>query len=414
MDFIAEYVKYHDYYEIPRNYVYWSALGLLGATMHRRVCFLHGDIEVHGNLYIIMVGPQGNGKTTPCDFASRAFRAACPNLEIGASTQSAEDIVTTMSKPDFARKFDNAEGEPIEVRPYAFFINEFKDFIAYAPTRMLNFLTNIYDRKSFKASTVKRGLEDIINPSLNILACENPEQLTALMKNSVMSGGASRRFIIVNETAYEEPRAIIRIPQTICKPWEGILLQRLKDMQKVVGNFQWTPEAEKFYVPWYEKKQRSLPNIPNPMMRGFESTCHIQLFKICMLLDSVSDKPMLVFTPDLFQHGLYFLDALRVNMPKLSMAAGRNEMAVSYGKAIEILEANDGMFPDKLLRRQLESELSPSEIFSALRHMEDTDQVYKIQVKIKNADGVAVEKWMMILPARYAKGVKDGEFKEVK
>ncbi len=413
MDFMSDYLRYHSAYEIPINYVRWSAFGLLGAVVNRKVHFLHGDIDIPPYLYILMVGPQGNSKSTPCSFARKMFEIVCPDLEIGADTQSAEDICIVMSKDGFARSYTNENGEPTLVSPYAFFIEEFKDFIAYSPVRMLNFLGNIYSKNPFRSSTVKRGLENIINPSLNVLACENPDQLSKFMKNDVFTGGLSRRFIIVYETDYAEPKPFIDIPDDSeeRKAWHRVK-QRLIDVRKVTGLYKWADSGRKFYAPWYIEKQRSLATMSNKLMAGYVSTKHVQLFKICMLLDVVSDKPMFLFTDELLQHGLAFLDVIETNMPRLSLAAGRNEMVSSYHLAVETLRSNGGAMSEKELKKVLEMDLPPYEIFQALRYLEETDRIVKKQMAFPNSEGKPIPRTMILTPERWAKGVKDGQFKE--
>lgn len=420
MDFIADYVKYHSAYEIPRHYVYFTALGLISAVKHRQLYFLHGDIEIHTNLYILNVGPQGNCKTTPLDFAKGMFQKVCPEMKIGASTQTAEDIVTIMSKDDFARSFHNELDEPVEVRALVIFVNEFKNWIAYAPTRMLNFVGDIYDRKFFDSSTIKRGAENIINPCLTIIGCENPEQLMGFMKSAIFTGGLSRRFIMVYETDYADPIPFIEIAPDSeeRKAWQRVE-QRLIECRKVVGQFKWAESGKKFYAPWYLQKQKLLKETTNSIMRGYYSTKHIQLFKICMLLDCVSDKPMLQFTDELLELGLSFLNSIEKNMPKLSMASGRSEVMEGQLKLLDILKNNvfegvKGWIPDKQLQRTVEGDFkNPGELFSVLRHLEASGQVIKREVKIKNAEGVLVPRIMIIENNLHEKLIADGALKKL-
>lgn len=411
MDFLDDYWKYISCYEIPRSYSFWTAFGLLGAVVNRKVYFMIGDTEVHSNLYILLVGPQGNHKSFANDIASDLFIETCPDLEVGASTQSAEDIVATMAKPEFARSFTNHRGEVVEVRPYAFFINEFKDFIAYNPTRMLNFLTNIYDRKYFRASTIKRGLEPILNPCLNIVACENPEQLSDFMKSKIMTGGLSRRFIIVYETGYGEPKS-----KVVITPEARAAFLRVKDriaaIRSVTGEFTETPSWRKFYDPWYIERHKTLPLIASPIMRGYVATKHVQLMKICTLIDACSDKPMLNFTGELFELGLAHLDAIEGNMPKLSMTAGRNEAMGAQLKVLETLKENDGWLPEKHLKRLVESDFKTIwELDNTLRHLQDTDQIVRGPYLVPNENGDKIQRMMILLPTKYKDLVNNGALK---
>lgn len=407
-DFISDYVEYHNHYEIPRRYVFWCALGLLGATINRKVIFWHGDIPIMGQLYIMLVGPQGNGKTTPNDFARGFFEEACPEFAVGASTQSAEDIVKTMSDTNFPTVPWNYNGETLAIRPYAFFVNEFKNFVAYNPARMLTFLGDIYDRfERFKSSTLKRGVEDVVYPSVNVLACENPDWLIRNLKGDVVSGGFSRRIIYVYETARPDPIAFIDRNNPVMRAAKDRIITRLKQIKTVSGIYQWAPSGKKFYEPWYEEKQRNLINVPNALMQGYLGTKHIQLFKVAMLLDAASDKPMFVFTDELLQHALTFLDAIEDNMPKLSLAAGRNELAISQQRILEELRLKGGCVNEKEIKRFVESDLNWRETMEVLRHLEDTSQI--IRKTFEGKPGT-----YLILPETYEAMIQKGIIKVIK
>lgn len=373
-----------------------------------------GDIEVHANDYILLVGPQGNKKTTPCDKAKDLFKEVCPDLLIGSSTQSAEDIVKIMSDEKSIRTFTNEKGNPEMVVSFNLFINEFKNFIAYAPLRMINFLGDIYDRKFFDSSTIKRGGEIIINPAVNLLGCENPDQLAKFMKNDIMTGGFSRRIVIVYEMDYEAPKAIPVIPASAYAALARVK-QRLIDSRKLSGRYEFSLSGKKMFVDWYNAKHKTLSTITNPLMKGYTSTEETHLLKICMALDSVSDKPMLLFTPELLEIGISLLTSIRRNMPKIAQSAGRNELYTSQLKVLEVVERAGGMIPEKMLKVAIQSEMNPQEIYFVFKQMtEETDQLIKRKMKMKkqNSEEYDVERVWVFLPNKYQQGVKEGWLKE--
>lgn len=352
----------------------------------------------------MLVGPQGNGKTTSCDFAKKFFTEAYPELPLGASTQSAEDIVKTMCSEDFARAFKTPSGEITLVSPYAFFMNEFKNFVAYSPSRMLAFLTDIYDRDKFDSSTIKRGSEIIQNPCLTILACENPDWLIRNLRADVVSGGFSRRVIYVYEIDRAEPKPIISVTPSAIAAKDRVL-QRLRDIKDLWGQFQWHESGKKFYIPWYTHKQHNIPD--NPLMGGYIGTKHIQLFKVAMLLDFVSDKPMLLLTDDILQRALVFLDALEENMPKLSLSAGRNELAVSMQKILEVIKEAGGYLSERDVKKCIETELTWQETAGVLRHLEETEQLVRKELTI---DGRMTQ--ALFIPSRYKAMCESGEIRK--
>lgn len=413
MDFLADYELYHKPYCIHRNYVVFSAFGLLSAVMHRKLIYMHGDLETAPMIYTLFIGPQGNGKSTPLDFAKRMFIKVCPDLEIGASTQTAPDIIKVMSDEKFARVFTNWRGDATEVRPYTFFIQEFKDFIAYNPTGMLNFLGNIYGENPYKSSLIKRGVEFILNPAVTIIAAENTEQLVKFMKTDIFSGGLSRRFIIVNEPAYTKrdsfPNEAALAEGTAA--WDRVR-QRLVDIRKLTGEYKWDPTAKRLYDKWYQDVQKDLEKETNSLMKGYLSTANVQLWKLMMLAGVVQDEPKFIFTPDLLELCSAYLDTILKNMRLIHLASSRNETMDGQRKIIDLLTANDGKLPEKQLRRIVEGEFkNTSELLSVLKNLEDTDRVVKKQLMERNGEGTPVARWFIITTARYNKGVKSGEFK---
>ena len=374
---------------------------------------MHGDLETAPMIYTLFIGPQGNGKSTPLGFAKRMFMKVCPDLEIGASTQTSADIVKIMSDEKFARVFTNWRGDSVEVRPYAFFIEEFKDFIAYNPIHMLNFLGNIYSENPYKSSLIKRGVEFILNPAVTIIAAENTEQLVKFMKTDVFSGGMSRRFIIVNEPGY--PKRTSFLDEDSKKigdlAWERVK-QRLIDIRKLTGEYKWDPPARRLYDKWNQDIQRDLERETNSLMKGYLSTAHVQLWKLMMLAEVVSDNPMFLYKCDILDLCAAHLDVIVKNMKLIHLSSSRNETMDGQRKLMDLLDSNDGKMPEKQLRKVIEGEFrNPMELLSVIKNLEDTDRVVKKQLKEKNGEGVDVVRWFVITKARWDKGVKSGEFK---
>ena len=379
MRFLEDYWTYHSCYEIPRNYAIYAGLGLLSSIVHRKTFYLHGDIEIHAPMYIGLIGPQGSSKSTCCGFARKFFTESCPHLRIGPSRASPESICKIMSDDKFALSFKDKDENSIEVRPFTFFINEFKNFVGRSPFDMLTFLTDIYDVKAYDASTIARGLELIVNPSVSLLCCETPEWIIRNIKGDIISGGFGRRIIYVYEIDDVEDRPL---PVITTQAREAIdrCRQRLRDIQTFSGEFKWTPQAFRLYDPWYRDSAARRRKESNSMMKGYLKSKHIQLFKIMMSLDACSDKPMLCFTPDLFEEGLYVLDAVEHNMYKLWQASGQNELLAAQQSILDFLDKKGEWVSEAQMKKHAQTDLDPREIFSVIRHLEETEQIVKKEV----------------------------------
>jgi hypothetical protein len=397
MNFIETYLEFNSGNECPKPYHVWTALTLLAATAHKKVSIDWGYFEIYPNLFVCLVGKQGLRKSTAKDIGSEIFKEVFPDYPVGASVQSREDIIRFMSQKECIVPYmDKATEALVEVRPIVIFINELKNFMSVDPQKMVEFLTDIYDRKHFKSSTIKRGLEDIVNPCVNILACETPEWITDKLKSGIISGGWSRRMIYVYEL---EKGAIIPFP---ARPFghEKMLTQlkdHLKKVWDVTGKFRWTEEAREHWRKWYDYHQKQKPD--DEILAGYYESKHIQVLKVAMLLclaDFNITSESLLLTPNLLELATALLDSLEKNMPKLSQAAGRNEFAMPMQKALELLELNEGWLPEKTFKKLLGKDLKPMEVIQVMRFLQETGELAVQEV----VDVRKTKRLMVMTPTR--------------
>lgn len=373
MSFLQDYALYNSGNECSRNYHIWSALVVLAATTGRRVSCRWGYFDIHPNLYVVLIGKQGFRKSTAKDIARDMFIEACPDIPVGASVQSREDIVKFMASEACLRAYTDETGSPIEYRPMVFFVNELKNFLSIDPGKMIEFMTDIYDRKFFDASTIKHGLQKIVNPCVNFLACETPVWIIDKLKSNIISGGFARRVLYVYETV-RGPKITFPTITDEAKAARERCILHLQKLPSICGEFVWTDAARKFYDKWYQ----GIKPPEDEVMAGYYESKHIQLMKVAMLLALAEKEPKLVLTEQLLQLALVLLDEIEINMPKLSVAAGRNELAIPQQRIMELLKECKGYMREKQLKIVIGKDLNPTEIFSLLRHLvTETGQLTK-------------------------------------
>lgn len=413
MGFIQDWIFYNSGNMAPPEHHLWAGLSVLAMTTGRKVYTVHGEtkddsyFEIYTDMYICLVGRQGIKKGTAKDNAQKLFTSTFPDYPIGPSVQSREDIVTRMSeegpgviKPAFKNEF----GVLVEWAPMAFFLNELKNFMSINPQGMIEFLTDIYDRKFFDARTLKHGLQAIVNPCINILACETPAWLVQNMKKNVITGGFSRRLTMVYVTR--------RIPK-ITFPYKTPEMQEayvrcqdhLKKVDALRGQFQWdSQETKNFFEKWH--KSLFTPN--DEILEGFYEAKDILTIKLAMLV-SVSDYERydkLLLTQQNLEEAIAILESIEPNLPKLTAAAGQNPLAIPTQRILHLLEINSGWMPMKLLKKEINKDVDPRAEFSVFRHLIETDQIV---VQDFQHNGVRIE--MVLTPKKHSEikeGVKNG------
>lgn len=375
MNIIKDYLEYNKGNECPDNYHIWSLFAVLSSVVNRKVWLnmaAEGEdayFHVYANLYICLVGRQGNRKTTAKDIAYDLLRKVWPELPVSAESMSKEAITLYMSDAKQLRAFKLPDGNLVEYHPFSMFITELKNFLSINPVTMIDFLTTIYDRKFYDVKTKNKGTDTIVNPYVVMLACETPEWIVARLKESVISGGFSRRTIFVYETDERD-----RIPFPSVSKASKAALDRveahLRKLRDVSGEFQWTKEARDFYSEWYI----NLKFPEDPIMYGYYKSKHIQLMKIAMLI-ALCTGLELVLTKEHLEVGLAFLNSIEKNMPSLSQGVGRNELAAPTARMMMHIETMGGLIAEKKLQSLMFKDMEPREYEAVMKHLEATDQI---------------------------------------
>lgn len=393
MSFISDFLEYNSGTETPKNYLRWSALVALGIAASPRYQIKQGHGIVTPNMSVVLVGNQGMRKSYPMrivkDLILETFDD--PPYPVSAAMQSREKIVEVLANENSHRTYVDHCGATAIYTPMAFFINELKNFLSYNPAGMIEFITDIWDCRVFQASTIKRGVENIELPCLNFLACETPDWIIDRLKMKILGGGFSRRFIFV----YELPQTNLIIPEPYLPDNAKELWSRMKLKLRAIHShaceYGWADkEAQNYFHTWYHENKLNVSS--DAMLQGFKSTMDQHVLRVAMLVDLSDDKPRYAVTKTHLEITLAFFKAIEYNIPKLSIASGRNELAAPQAKLIELIESRGGLIPFKKLMAETESNLSPMEQLSVLRHLMDTDRLIKKIVRV--GDDTIAREWV--------------------
>lgn len=378
MDLLRDWMKFNSGNMVPERFTMWALMGITGALIGKRIYVDHGYFQVYPNMYMCLVGNQGTRKGTAKDLAMELFKEADPDYPVGASVTTRELIIKNMASNDAMRCFQNGLGLPEEWRPMMFFVNELKNFMSFNPQGMIEFLTDIYDRKSFQSDTIIRGAETIINPCINILACETPQWITDKLKFNIISGGFARRMLFVYETG-RPPR--ITHPKLTIEMQEARTrcVNHLKKIPEIAGKFTWEKDAYEYFDQWFV----SLPAPADELLAGYYEAKDILALKLAMIGAVGMYQPKLVFTLPIIQSAIAMLESIEDNLPKLSIAAGRNQLAQPMMKVVEMVNLRGWMF-EKELKRVSCRDLTPNEQNSVFNYIREQELLLPLSFLVAN------------------------------
>lgn len=392
--FLTNFLEWASGDETPENYNAWAALSALGSIVGRKVWLMNGRFMVLPNLYVVLLGPPGNAKTTAMKRAQKVVRHFGPEIPFSADCQTKESICKEMPAGE---KSLQVNGDVIPWTPYSMFITELSHLLGgqHQSMHMIDFLTTIYDKapEDYDAKTKNKGNDSIKCPLLNLLACTTPEWVTLYLKQDIISGGFTRRALFINEEWSHK-----RIPRPVESPAQTAAFNRClleaEEIFEAKGELVWHPDTARLYDEWYVSL-----DIPQDLdVRSFHKSKHNQVLKIGILVATATHPHDLVFLPSDFETAVGIVDSIGAKLGAVFRGMGRNELKHVIHKALDLLEGSvKGEMKEKQFRTALYAHAKAAEIEEVVNEMLRSNQIYMI---IRDPGTKAAMKYVL-LPARY-------------
>lgn len=391
MSFLSDYREYAKGSEAHPTYHTFSALVALSSIISRRVWIDMGFFNVYPNLYVILVGPAGNRKTSAMSVAKGLLRELKEAVPFSAECVTKEKLILDIKDNErviemFSKPLsDEVQKKQRVYTPMTVMVTELSEFLGAGGVGMINFLTTIYDQDFYDHRTKNKGDVLITGPFLNLLACTTPDWITAYLRTDVISGGFSRRAIFVLETGKSGRIPFPEVTPTMRAAWDRALAYA-KSLAKLSGPFAWDPEARKFFEKWY--RELAIPT--DPMIVGYYETKHIQLLKVAMLL-ALSESSDLVLRVEHLLSGLELLKLAEDNLVRVFSGIGRNVLNAASQKVMDQMlmlpeqkvktpegkEVLARIVPEKQLRATLWREANGQEMDAVLTHLVESEKLYR-------------------------------------
>lgn len=379
MSFIDDYLTFCKAGESPEIFDKFSALGVLSTITGRKIYTDMGIFNVYPNLYIVYVAPPGHRKSASMRIAQGLLRRL--DAPLAAEATSSQKLIEDMV--DHWESYTAPDGRAMVHTPLCACINEMSNFFGTSLHQMADFLTDIYDEEEVYEYKIKHGNSTKIEkPYFVLLGCTTPNWIAMRLKDDVISGGFSRRTIFV----YENERGP-RIPRPNPTDKQKDALQRCYkrglEIQKIIGQFEWTDAGMEYHDNWYINLQ--IPD--DPILAGYYESKQIQVIKIAMLL-SVSESNNLKLDKCHFEKALQFLAPVEEKLGRVFESVGRNELSAVSNQAVDILKNAGGWLREKRLRTALFRNASPREADDVLTHLRNSGQAQ--QIPVKNDNGLVI------------------------
>lgn len=341
MSYLSNYMLWNTGTEVPETYYFWSGISSLAALVNGQVWIKMGRYQIFPNMYIVLIGPPGNGKTSALRRAEKLTRTF-KDISLSAQSETAEGLVRFMR--DSCVKTIPLEKETVPFTPVTCYLSELSNFFGRDPGGMIDLLTGIWDcgGENYHRRTKGQGEDVLPRPNLNLLGCTTQDWITTYLKSDIIGGGFTRRVVFVNEMMTDDALRVswpddtheTLIARQNCVSYGTILREIRGEMQYGVGARAW-------WDTWYNT--RSIPREPD--IRGYHKSKPTLLLKVAVLI-ALSKTPERKVDVEDLEIALALLDKTETHLLKVFQGIGKNPLNVI---ATQILNALGAAQEKKLL-----------------------------------------------------------------
>lgn len=313
--FIEGFLEYTIAKGSPQIFCLWTAAAVVAMALERKVWISNKRGLLHPNMYTMLVGPPGSGKTQVIDVAY-SLMASLETHHVASSNVSRASLVDDIKDAERSIVMPGHEPPNMTFNSLSVIADELAVFMPAYENDFMSILNHIYTGQAYSERKRTRDLKfSIPHPQLNLLAGTQPGYLSDLLPEAAWNQGFLSRTILVYDG--------IQVLQPL---WGGEevddtlwdkLVHDLHIIGELYGEFEFEPEAAQFINDWHMGRGKPTPTHPKLMYYVQRRTAH--LLKLSMVA-SASESDDLIITLPQVQTALGWLLQAEALMPDIFKA----------------------------------------------------------------------------------------------
>ena len=322
--------------EAQESYIFWTGLFTLSSVLRRKVKIpksILGSWECPPHLYVMFIAPPGESRKTTTQSYAIDLLDELPDVHKGPAIISQASLLSKLVESEDSSVYLISE--------------EFSDLIMKSKGEMFEFLTSMFDgKKSIEASTISRGVEFVSKPCVNLLAATTPVWVAENMSEAVIGGGFASRVVFIYEEATRRKQFIYKgkISFDDLNKAREDLVEDLKHIDTLNGDFDLTKEAEVWLENWYQNR----PSEPNKKLKGYHERKPAHLLKVAMLLHVAKSDTLILDVPDV-EAALAELTKIERKLHRVFEGVGKNPFVFDMRNIIDYVNEQKKVEKTELL-----------------------------------------------------------------
>lgn len=372
------FTKYTENMGSPPLFSKWAGIFTIAGALERKTWVRTAKGVLYPNLYIVLIGPPGVGKTL----------ATSVGYDMLSELKDHHISPTSVTKASLVDALRNAERRvippsfaepPVSFNSLTVMSDELGVLIPAYENDFMNTLTNIYDCRVYSETRRTSKVDfKLPSPQISLVAATTPSYLSNLIPEGAWDQGFMSRVIMVY--AGEIDPSDLFTGFTLDEKLFNDLVADLKTIGAMYGAMVFEPDAAKTISNWHMKKGPPAPDHPRLYNYSTRRTAH--LLKLCQI--AAASAGTLTIKMEHLQTAFDWLLEVESFMPDIfkSMRSGGSvkvmEEAYHY-LYHEYIRAKKKPVPDFKLVRFLNEKIPAHQISVVIEAMEKS-RIIKRQI----------------------------------
>jgi len=327
--------------EAPKNYLFWSAISVLGGVLKNNVYFKDSLYTLYPNQFIILTGPPGIGKGTAINFAWKLIKTQTNPL--------ANVLTDKITGPKILHLISDGWPGPAKINGSA--VLAVKDHTCtIIATELQNLLNSgddmlptfcqLWDQEDYEYRTKNQGSAIIKGMCVSLIGGTVPDYVRGMEQqaHATIAGGFSARCIFILEDKKSKEQADLPPIEASQKSLD--LYDKLKnDLEHIAktlkGEYQRNDEARIVFSNFYPAIS-PLPEDTDAIL-NFKARMRTHIWKMAMIL-SAARKDRLVIEGQDVRDAIFMITTVRRQLDKVFRGIGASQLAEPTARVQQTIE----------------------------------------------------------------------------
>ncbi len=334
--FIEGFLEYSKNVESPEKFLRWSALSILAGAIGRKTWVLfNGELYIHPNEYIVLVGGTGVKKSTGASMASSLIHEV-KDVRLMSTQMTAASLVTQLERAGKEQQLEL--GNETYGNASVFFYSS-EAAATLKETKgggsIITLLTDLYDcghkgwsKTGWTKETISGGRIEIFNPCLNMLACSTPEWLVDSIGKQEIQGGFASRMLFVVQVGKSD-RTIEWMDESDIEKNSHLkkkLVEDLTEISKLKGQFRVHKDVRDIVNKVKHQSERFVNACPDDLFVGYFNRKMWHTIKLAQLFALDRGDTLELHAQDA-ERAIEWLDSIEPTMRHAFGLTGTNDKA---------------------------------------------------------------------------------------